>query len=135
MSDQSVNQSQVQDQVKAKVKAKINTEEVVCNNHVNQSVECRVVVEELQPGEEGLRRLGTTAEIVVTSPMEHSEQEGEGGKRRRQGRQALVVPKCNPMWGSVFRVPHACVKSTKIRCSRRPGLLGFSFYSQSSGED
>ena len=90
MSDQSVNQSQVQDQVKAKVKAKINTEEVMCNN---PSVECRVVVEELHPGEEGLRRLGTTAEIVVTSPMEHAEQEGEGGESRRQGRQALVVSK------------------------------------------
>ena len=115
--DQSANQSQGQDQVKAKVKAKIDREEVMCSNHVIQSVECRVVAssdqllpgcdQEMLPGEEGLRRLGTTAEIVVASPMEHSEQEGEGGKRRRQGRQALVVPKCNPMWGSVFRVPHA----------------------------
>ena len=49
---------------------------------VNPSVECRVVVEEELPEEEGT----AAAEIVVASPSSSSsEGKGEGGGERRQG--------------------------------------------------
>ena len=50
---------------------------------VNPSVECRGVVEEELPEEEGT---AVAAEIVVASPSSSSsERKGEGGGERRQG--------------------------------------------------